>query len=138
MRNAASAPFPGWVPSAAVPSERKGVHMPTVTVEPDRVCVSLRDGETILEGLYRHGYAYGVGCRRGGCAVCKVQLESGSVSYTRVIAEKVLTDEEREAGVCLTCRAVADDDITIRMREQELRMVNPILARLAGSAHRSE
>ena len=32
--------------------------MPTLTVEPEGVVVTLREGETILEGLYRNGYAF--------------------------------------------------------------------------------
>jgi ferredoxin len=41
------------------------------------------DGETILEGLYRNGYAFRIGCRRGGCAICKVDLLAGEVQYNR-------------------------------------------------------
>ena len=133
MRNVASAPFPGWLASPAMPSERKGVRMPTLTVDPDGVVVCLRTGETVLEGLFRHGYAYRVGCRRGGCAVCKVDIVSGEVDYTRTIASTVLTADERAAGVCLTCRAVPRTDLVITLRDEELRTVNPILARLSGS-----
>jgi ferredoxin len=50
-----------------------------VTVDPDGVEVALLDGETILAGLYRSGYAYRTGCRRGGCGICKVDLVSGDV-----------------------------------------------------------
>ena len=108
--------------------------MTTLTVEPDGVVVALRPGETVLEGLYRHGYAYRIGCRRGGCAVCKVDIVSGEVDYSRTIAASVLSPAEREAGVCLTCRAVPRTDIVITLRDEELRMVNPILARLAGTS----
>ena len=107
--------------------------MTTLTVDPEGVVVALRPGETVLEGLYRHGYAYRIGCRRGGCAVCKVDIVSGEVDYSRTIAATVLSAEERDAGVCLTCRAVPRTDLVITLRDEELRMVNPILARMAGS-----
>ena len=106
--------------------------MPTLTVTPDGVKVELLDGETVLEGLYRHGYAYRIGCRRGGCAICMVDLLDGQVQYNRPVAEKVLNDEQRASGSCLSCRAVALTDITIALREDTLRRVNPFTAMFAA------
>ena len=106
--------------------------MPKLTVAPDGVEVELLEGETVLEGLYRHGYAYRIGCRRGGCAICMVDLLKGQVAYNRPVAEKVLNDEQRESGSCLSCRAVALTDITIALREDTLRRVNPLMAMLAA------
>ena len=105
--------------------------MPKLTVEPEGVCIDLHDDETILEGLYRHGYAYRIGCRRGGCAICKVDVLRGEVDYNRPVAEKVLTDDERATGTCLSCRAVATSDVMITLREDNLRRVNPLMARFA-------
>lgn len=107
--------------------------MAKLVVDPEGVSIPLLEGETILEALYRAGYAYRIGCRRGGCAICKVDIVSGEVSYNRPVAEKVLTDEERQAGICLSCRAVPESDLVISMREDQLRLVNPVLARLAGA-----
>ena len=105
--------------------------MPTLTVQPDGVSVDLAPDETIFEGLRRHGYAYRIGCRRGGCAICKVDLLAGEVEYNRPVAEKVLTDDERAAGTCLSCRAVAVTDLTITLHDDSLRLVNPLTAMLA-------
>lgn len=108
--------------------------MPRLTVEPEGVAIDLRVGETLLEGLYRSGYAYRIGCRRGGCAICKVDLVHGEVEYNRPVAESVLTSQERSTGTCLSCRAVATTDVTITLREDTLRRVNPLLARLANTS----
>jgi len=105
--------------------------VPKLTVEPERLCIELLEDETILEGLYRHGYAYRVGCRRGGCAICKVDILEGDVDYNRPVAEKVLTDDERATGTCLSCRAVATSDVTIMLRDDSVRRVNPLMARFA-------
>ncbi len=107
--------------------------MPRLTVASDGVVVELREDETILEGLHRHGYAYRTGCRRGGCAICKVDVVSGEVRYTRPVADTVLSDAERQSGVCLSCRAVPVSDTTISLREETLRCVNPLLALYATS-----
>lgn len=100
--------------------------MRTVTVEPD-VVVELRDGETVLEALYRAGYTYRTGCRRGGCGVCKVDLRRGAVHYPKTVADDVLTAQERTTGTCLSCRAVPETDVTIALREEELHR-NSLLA----------
>jgi CDP-4-dehydro-6-deoxyglucose reductase len=49
--------------------------------------------------------------------VCKVRLIVGEVYYERPIAASVLTDTERAAGVCLSCRAVPITDIIIQLQE---------------------
>jgi CDP-4-dehydro-6-deoxyglucose reductase len=101
-----------------------------VTVSPTGEQILLEPGETILEGLYKAGYSYRIGCRRGGCGICKVDLLDGEVTYNRVVADTVLTDVERAAGTCLTCRAVPSGPITIALREETLRRVNPFLSML--------
>jgi CDP-4-dehydro-6-deoxyglucose reductase len=110
--------------------------MPTLTVVPDQVVVDVADGETILESLYRHGYAYRIGCRRGGCAICFVDLVDGEVEYNRPVAETVLTEEDRRQGTCLSCRAVPTTDVTITLREESLRCVNPLIARYGAGSTR--
>lgn len=109
-------------------SAPEGSVMPVVTVQPGGKEVSVGEGETLLEGLFRAGYAYRVGCKRGGCGVCKVDLLDGEVVYNRTVANTVLTDEEREQGTCLSCRAVPQGDVTIALREDTLRCTNPFIA----------
>ena len=107
--------------------------MPRLTVESEGVTVDLLDDETILEGLYRNGYAFRIGCRRGGCAICKVDLRHGEVVYNRAVADTVLTDDERAEGTCLTCRAVAVTDVTIALRKDNLRRLSSLMALYAGT-----
>ncbi len=102
--------------------------MSRLTVASDGVEVGVNEGETILEALYRNGYAYRIGCRRGGCAICKVDIVEGEVEYNRVVSESVLSEEEMAAGICLSCRAVPVGDVTIALREENLRQVASLLA----------
>lgn len=99
--------------------------MPIVTVLPGRQQVQVAEGETVLAGLARSGYSYTVGCRRGGCGICKVDLLNGTVRYAKTVADTVLTTQERQDGTCLSCRAIPDDNITIALRLGELRRTNP-------------
>jgi CDP-4-dehydro-6-deoxyglucose reductase len=108
--------------------------MPVITVHPSGEMIYLAPDETVLSGLYKAGYAYAIGCRRGGCAVCKVDCLSGQFDYDHPIADSVLTTGERTDGTCLTCRAVPKGDITIEMRGEDLRLINPFLRQINEKA----
>jgi CDP-4-dehydro-6-deoxyglucose reductase len=112
--------------------------MPIVTVLPDGERVPAKPGETILEALYAAGYSYRIGCRRGGCGICKVDLGGGDVVYDHVVAADVLTDDERSTGTCLTCRAVPTSDVTIQLRDEALRLTNRMLRAFRLAAYAKE
>lgn len=102
--------------------------MPVIAVTDTSISVALHQGETILAGLFRAGYSYRVGCRRGGCGICKLDIVEGEVDYARPVAESVLSECERAAGACLSCRAVPRSDVVIRLREgANLRHIVPLL-----------
>jgi ferredoxin len=96
--------------------------MARITVEGTDVAVEAYPGETVLETLRRTGNALRVGCRRGGCAICKVEVLEGTFEYTRPIADKVLTDEEQAGGTCLTCRAVPTSDLVVSLKGHHARV----------------
>jgi CDP-4-dehydro-6-deoxyglucose reductase len=108
--------------------------VPNVTIHPTGEVIYLEPEETVLSGLYKAGYAYTIGCRRGGCAICKVDCRKGTFAYNRPIADTVITAEERTDGTCLSCRAVPDGDITIEMRDGNVRLVNPFLRQINDKA----
>jgi len=100
-----------------------------VTFVDHGVTVEARPGETILAAVCRTGYFYRYGCRRGGCGVCKALVVDGTVTHAAVVADSVLTPEEAARGLCLTCRAVPNGDIQLRLVDgDELRCVSPLLA----------
>ncbi|MEZ5262589.1 MAG: 2Fe-2S iron-sulfur cluster-binding protein [Acidimicrobiia bacterium] len=106
--------------------------MATVAIHllPDDVVLQGRPGEPILDTLRRSGYSHRFGCRRGGCGVCRIDLVEGTTHDNAVVADTVLTPADRAAGVRLSCRAVPDGDVTLRVREDDrLHCVSPILAR---------
>ncbi len=91
--------------------------MPEVTILPDGLQVTAGEAETVLAALSRAGLRYRVGCKRGGCGVCKVQLVLGEVRYERPVADSVLSDDQRVEGICLSCRAVPITNIAIELQE---------------------
>ena len=104
--------------------------MTMIIVQPSGTEIHVSPDDTVLAGLQKAGYAYTVGCRRGGCGICKIDVLEGSFSYNRPVADTVVTEEERTDGTCLSCRAVPDVDLTIQMRDASLRLVNPLLGKL--------
>lgn len=108
--------------------------MAVVTVLPGGEQVFCPDDDTVLAALFAAGYSYTVGCRRGGCGICKVTVHEGTASHNRPVACTVVTPEEAEAGVRLSCRAVPAGDITIELHEGALRLVNPLLRQLNEKA----
>jgi len=107
-------------PATVTTTRRRGEgrdRMPEVTILPDGLQVTAAEAETVLAALSRAGLRYRVGCKRGGCGICKVQLVLGEVRYERPVAESVLSDDQRVEGICLSCRAVPITNVTIELQE---------------------
>ena len=54
-----------------------------------------------------------VGCRGGGCGVCRVQVVEGDYRCKRMSRRFVTEHDERE-GYALACRMVVVDDVVVR------------------------
>lgn len=98
-------------------------------VLPSGTALTLRHGEVILDAIKRHGFTHRHGCRRGGCGRCLAKVLEGTTSLTAPVSEAVLSTADREAGMVLTCRATANEDLVISLcAGDELHMVAPLLA----------
>lgn len=64
-----------------------------------------------MEGLGRKGIP--VGCRGGGCGVCKVWIQAGTVRCERMSRAHVSAEEEA-CGHVLACRAFPASDLDLR------------------------
>lgn len=65
-----------------------------------------------MEALGRRGIP--VGCRGGGCGVCKVRVIQGRFS-TRKMSRACLSAEEERDGVVLACKVFAASDLSLRV-----------------------
>lgn len=63
-----------------------------------------------MECLGRKGIP--IGCRGGGCGVCKVKVLAGPYRTGKMSRSCVSADEERE-GIVLACKLFADGDLSI-------------------------
>lgn len=101
----------------------------TVTIEDDGSSYRCSDSLTLLEGMESLGKkGIPVGCRGGGCGVCKVHVLSGS--YTkRVMSREHVSEEDEAEGRVLACRVRPTSEIALRvigqMKKNVCRVVEP-------------
>ena len=88
-----------------------------------------------MEALGRRGVP--IGCRGGGCGVCKVVVELGAVSIQKM-SRAHITDEERMDGVVLACRACPSGHVVVRAVDRLARVLErrrpPALANFLEAA----
>lgn len=101
----------------------------TVTIENDGGSYRCSDSVSLLEGMESLGRkGIPVGCRGGGCGVCKVQILSGA--YTkRVMSREHISESEEAQGCVLACRVRPTSAVALRvigpMKKNVCRAVEP-------------
>lgn len=86
-----------------------------VHIEDTDETYSCDEQESILTGMARLGRrGIPVGCRGGGCGVCKVQVlkgtfEAGTMSRAHV------SEEEQACGAVLACRIMPHSDLSVQV-----------------------
>jgi ferredoxin len=74
-----------------------------------------RENQTLLLGMEALGKkGIPVGCRGGGCGVCKVEITDGTFSK-RVMSRDHVSEEEEARGCVLACRVRPLSDISLRV-----------------------
>jgi ferredoxin len=85
----------------------------TVTIEDDGQTYRCAEHRSLLEGMEQLGReGIPVGCRNGGCGVCKVQVTSGNYT-TRVMSRAHVSEEDEAQGRVLACRVRPTSDIRL-------------------------
>ena len=86
--------------------------------------IEVPTGGTILEAALEAGIGYPFGCQSGNCGACKSHLIKGEVAMEG-FSEFALSDEEKERGLILACRAVPWDDCEITWLDEDDLIVHP-------------
>ncbi len=100
----------------------------TVTIEDTGEQFRCPDTKNVLVGMeYVSAHGIQVGCRSGGCGVCRVQVLSGT--YTAKRMSKAHCDEADLAqGVVLACRIFPTSNLTLRVCHKGDPVVDPLRA----------
>ncbi len=95
----------------------EGCGSATATTE-ERVLVALERAQGFgqLRGLPRK---LPVGCRRGGCGICRARVLDGEYRITPMSRAHVSAADEAE-GVVLACAIYAQSDLTLRLETPSL------------------
>lgn len=87
----------------------------TVVIEETGESFRCAPNESLLAGMERLGKrGIPVGCRGGGCGVCKIEVTAGSFA-TRVMSRDYVSPEDEAAGRVLACRAYPTSDIRLKV-----------------------
>ena len=92
-------------------------------VQADRT-IEVPTGATILATALDSGVSYPFGCQSGNCGACKSHLLRGEVTMEGY-SEFALSDEEKERGLILACRAVPWEDSEVAWLEEDDLIVHP-------------
>lgn len=86
-----------------------------VVIEDTGETYNCADTRSLLEGMEALGRkGIPVGCRNGGCGVCKVQITQGS--YTaRVMSREHVSEQDEREGRVLACRVRPTSEIRLQV-----------------------
>lgn len=74
---------------------------------------SVPEGELLLHAMEKAcQQAIQVGCRGGGCGLCKIRVLEGDF-HTKRMSKAHIKDHEAEAGFALACRVFPESDLVI-------------------------
>lgn len=86
-----------------------------ITIEDTGEAFRCKSDESLLIGMERLGKrGIPVGCRGGGCGVCKVHVTKGTYQR-RVMSRAYVSSEEEAQGTVLACRVRPLSDIVLRV-----------------------
>jgi CDP-4-dehydro-6-deoxyglucose reductase/ferredoxin-NAD(P)+ reductase (naphthalene dioxygenase ferredoxin-specific) len=86
--------------------------------------IEVETGATILEAALAAGIAYPHGCQSGNCGACKSHLAKGEVTMEGY-SEFALSEEEKERGLILACRAVPWEESEVAWLDEDDLIVHP-------------
>ena len=86
-----------------------------VTIEETGETFRCSDQQSLLHGMESLGKkGIPVGCRGGGCGVCKVEVTAGMYRKKAMSREHV-SEEDEVGGRLLACRVLPDSDLKLKV-----------------------
>lgn len=74
-------------------------------------CYQCDEGVSLLVAMERRGEALiAVGCRGGGCGLCKIQIVKGDY-VTKKMSRKHISEDDEKQRIVLACRTFPKTDV---------------------------
>lgn len=87
----------------------------TITVDPTGQQFRCPEDKTVLIAMeYLGAEGIQVGCRSGGCGVCRVQVVSGTYT-SKKMSKAHVTEDDLATDIVLSCRIFPTTDLTVRV-----------------------
>ena len=84
-----------------------------ITISGSGVRFECAQGHNVLQAMMQRGRSgISVGCRGGGCGVCKVRVLEGRY-VTGSMSASCVSHSERDAGMALACKLIPESDLRI-------------------------
>jgi len=78
-------------------------------------CFTCGGGQNVLLAMERLGrQGIPVGCRGGGCGICRVQVLGEGRYRTMKMSRAQVTAADEAKGICLACKLIPEGDLEIR------------------------
>ena len=95
------------------------MHVYTIKIEDTDICLKCRVSKSVLEELERQNCpTVSVGCRGGGCGVCRVEVLVGKYSVGKMSRAQVNIEEEK-SGIALACQLYPESDLVLRLLKRK-------------------
>jgi CDP-4-dehydro-6-deoxyglucose reductase len=95
--------------------------------------LTLEAGETVLEGLLRHGFDVPNGCRAGACQACVMQVQEGELPRNSQVG---LKSTQQTQGYFLSCQCKPTSPLAVGFAEQgQARVAAKIIDKKRLSEH---
>ena len=86
-----------------------------ITLADSGTCFPCKDGQTVLAAMEKLGRRdIPVGCRGGGCGICRVQVVDGVHYRTQKMSRAQISADDIAAGICLACKLIPEGDLVVR------------------------
>ena len=86
-----------------------------ITLVDSGICFPCQAEQNVLAAMVRLGRrGIPVGCRGGGCGICRVQVVAGGRYRTLKMSRAQVSAEDLAAGICLACKLIPDGPLTLR------------------------
>ena len=87
----------------------------TIAIADSQEQFTCRHGQNVLRAMERLGRrGIPVGCRGGGCGICRVQVLGSGAFRTLKMSRAQVSEADEAAGICLACKLLPEGDLTIR------------------------
>jgi ferredoxin len=91
-----------------------------VTEVGSQVGFKMQVGDSLLKGMESAGARIvGIGCRGGGCGLCKIQILGGDFELGKMSSLHV-SDSDRSLGYVLACRCFPKSDIAFKLIKKSI------------------